>query len=138
MLYVFLLFTMHATCPAHPPCFHHPGAFGEEQKLWSSSFCSCPRRAAVCPSLFGPTVAISTLFSNTFSLCSSINVRNRVSDAYLIAEKICMLIFNDTFYIETLNVKDSERHGMKYFGNLTVFNIFKNVIQNCYRRFQKL
>jgi hypothetical protein len=50
--------------------------FREEYKLWSSSLCSflkCP----VTSSHFGPNIFISTLFSNTFSLRPSLNVRDK-------------------------------------------------------------
>jgi hypothetical protein len=44
----------------------------EEYKLWSSlcSFLQTP----VTSSLFGPNILLSTLFSNTLSLCSSLNL----------------------------------------------------------------
>jgi hypothetical protein len=49
---------------------------GEEYKLWSSlcSFLQPP----VTSSLFGPNIHVITLFSNTLSLCSSLNVRAQV------------------------------------------------------------
>jgi hypothetical protein len=49
--------------------------FDEEYKLWSSSLCSF-LQPPVTSSLFGPNILLSTLFSNTFNLCSSLNVRN--------------------------------------------------------------
>jgi hypothetical protein len=36
----------------------------------------------VTSSLFGPNILLSTLFSNTLSLCSSLNVRDQVSHQY--------------------------------------------------------
>jgi hypothetical protein len=36
----------------------------------------------VTSSLFGPSILLSTLFSNTLSLCSSLNVRNQVLHPY--------------------------------------------------------
>jgi hypothetical protein len=42
--------------------------FGEEYKLWSSSLCSF-LQSSVTSSLFGPNIHLSTLFSNTFSIC---------------------------------------------------------------------
>jgi hypothetical protein len=38
--------------------------------------------ASVTPSLFGPNIVLSTLFSNTLSVCSSLNVRDQVSHPY--------------------------------------------------------
>jgi hypothetical protein len=51
---------------------------GEEYKLWRSSLCSF-RQPPVTSSLFGPNILLSTLFSNTLSLCSSLDVRDQVS-----------------------------------------------------------
>jgi hypothetical protein len=49
--------------------------FGEEYKLWSSSLMQ------LCPNSrhFGPNILLSTLFSNTLSLCSSLNARDQVN-----------------------------------------------------------
>jgi hypothetical protein len=70
---------------------------GEEYKLWSSSLCSY-LQPPVTSSLFGPNILLNTLFSNTLSLCSSINVRDQVSHPYRTTGKIiiscrCILIF---------------------------------------------
>jgi hypothetical protein len=51
---------------------------GEEYKLWSSSL-RCYLQSPTISSLFGPNILLSTLFSNTLSLCSSLNVRDKVS-----------------------------------------------------------
>jgi hypothetical protein len=37
---------------------------------------------SVTPSLLGPNILLSTLFSNTLSLCSSLNVIDQVSHPY--------------------------------------------------------
>jgi hypothetical protein len=55
--------------------------FGEEYKLWSSSLCSF-LQSHVTSSLLGPNIFLSTLFSNTLSLCASLTVRNQVSHPY--------------------------------------------------------
>jgi hypothetical protein len=39
-------------------------------------------RPAIMTSLFGPNTLPSTLFSNTLSLCSTHNVRDKVSHPY--------------------------------------------------------
>jgi hypothetical protein len=54
---------------------------GDEYKLWSSPLCSflhCP----VISSVLCPNISLSTLFSNTLSLCSSLNVRDHLSHLY--------------------------------------------------------
>ena len=55
--------------------------FGEEYRLLSSSLCSFLHSPATLPSL-DPNIFLSTLFSNTLSLCSSLNVRDQDSHPY--------------------------------------------------------
>jgi hypothetical protein len=52
--------------------------YGEEYKRWSSSLCSF-LHPPVTSSLLGTNILLSTLFSNTPSLCCSLYVRNEVS-----------------------------------------------------------
>jgi polysaccharide pyruvyl transferase WcaK-like protein len=42
-------------------------------------------------SLLGPNIPLSTLFSNTLSLCSSLSVRDQVSHPYKTTGKITVL-----------------------------------------------
>jgi hypothetical protein len=59
--------------------------FGEEYKLWSSSlyrFLQPP----VISSYFGPNI-LNNLFSNTLSLCASLNIRNQVSHSHRTRQK---------------------------------------------------
>jgi hypothetical protein len=56
-------------------------------KLLIMQFSSSP----VTSSLFGPNILLSTLFSNTLSLCSSLNVRDQVSHPYSTTDKIIVL-----------------------------------------------
>jgi hypothetical protein len=62
---------------------------GEEYKLWSSSLCNF-LQPPVTSSLFGPNI-LNTLFSNTLSLCSSVNVRDQVSHPYRTTGKLIVL-----------------------------------------------
>jgi hypothetical protein len=77
-----------ATCPIHliPLDLIILLTLGEEYESWSSSLCSF-LRPSVSPSLLGPNILLSTLFSNTLSLCSSLNVRDRVSHPYRATHK---------------------------------------------------
>jgi hypothetical protein len=73
-------------------CLHNKIIFliilREEYKLWSSSLCSF-LQPPVTSSLFGPNILHNTLFSNTLSLCSSLNVRDEVSHPYRLFALYC-------------------------------------------------
>jgi hypothetical protein len=65
---------------------------GEEYKLWRSSLCSFPI-PPVTSFLFGSSIHLSTLFSNTLSLCSSFNVKDQASQPYRTIGKIIAFYF---------------------------------------------
>jgi hypothetical protein len=56
--------------------------FGDEYRSLSSSLCSL-LHFPVASSLLGPNILLSTLFSNTLSLCSSLSVRYHHNEQYL-------------------------------------------------------
>jgi hypothetical protein len=69
--------------------------FVEEYKSISSSLCSF-LHYPIALSLIGPNTLLSTLFSNTLSLCSSLDVSNHVSCPYKTTGRIivpCILVF---------------------------------------------
>jgi uncharacterized membrane protein len=63
---------------------------GDEYKPCSSSLCSF-LQPPVTSSLLGPNIHLSTLFSNTLNLSSSLKVRDKVSHPYKNTGKIIVL-----------------------------------------------
>jgi hypothetical protein len=69
---------------------------GEEYKLWSSSLWSL-LQPPVTSFLFGPYTFLNTLFSNTLSLCSSLNIRKKFHNHKEPQAELWFSIFN--FYV---------------------------------------
>ena len=82
-LHIPLLYPICAICPVHLILLDLITwtVLGEEYRSLSSSLCSF-LHSPVTSSLLGPNILLSTLFSNTLSLCSSLNVSNQVSHPY--------------------------------------------------------
>ena len=78
-LYMPLLSPICATCPAHLILldFITRTILGEAYRSFSSSLCSF-LHSPVTPSLLDPNTLLNTLFSNTLSLRSSLNVSDQV------------------------------------------------------------
>ena len=80
------------TCSAHLILLHFitRKIFDEEYKSLSSSLCSF-LHSSVTSSFLGPNILLNTLFSNTLSLRSSLNVSDQVSYPYKYTSKIIVL-----------------------------------------------
>jgi len=63
---------------------------GEQYRSLSSSLCSV-LHSSVTSSLLGPNILLNTLFSNTLSLRSFLNVSDQVSHPYKTTGKIIVL-----------------------------------------------
>ena len=91
-----------ATCPAHLILLDliTRTIFGEQYRSLSSSLCSF-LHSPVTPSLLDPYILPSTLFSNTFSLRSSLNDSGQVSHPYKTTDKIKVLYVALIYVIES-------------------------------------
>ena len=90
-VYTFSL-PIRATYPAHLilPDFITRTIFGEQYRSLSCSLCSY-LHSPVTSSLLGPYILLNTLFSNTLSLSSSLNVNDQVSHPYKTTGKTILL-----------------------------------------------
>jgi len=88
--------------------------FCAEYRLWSSSLCNFLPDPSY--SLSGPNILLSTLFSKSPSLCSSLKVRDQVSHPYSTTDKITVFFNNKCTKISSVNDKTMEYRRRKIKG----------------------
>ena len=111
-LYTSLLSPIRATCPAYPIIldFITRTILGEEYTTLNSSLCSF-LHSSVTSSLLAPNILLSTLFSNTLILHSSLNVSDQVSHPYKTTGKI---IQGDSFGTRPKKMRISQRLFIRF------------------------
>ena len=117
-------YPIRATCPVHliRLNFTTRTILGKEYRSFSSSLCSF-LHSPVTSSLLGPNTFLNTLFSNTLSPRSSLNVSDQVSHTYKTTGKIIVLYIQEhhycikfiqywSYYIEKLSFNAFISHGI--------------------------
>jgi hypothetical protein len=103
-------------CPTHPPWLHHSNYVWWEVQVMKLIMQFPP--SPVTSSLFGPKILLSTLFSNTVSLYSSLNVRDQVSHPYRTIVKILVLYI--LIFMLSYGILESRKHNVSEAKSVSV------------------
>jgi hypothetical protein len=79
--------------PPHRSRLYHSKYIWRRVQTRRSSLCSL-LHPSVTSSIFDPNILLSAMFSNTFSLCSSLNIRDQISHPCRTTFKIILLYSN--------------------------------------------
>ena len=119
--------TFHLHSPSHSSWSDTRTIFGEQYRSLSSSICSF-LHSPFTSSLLGPNILLCTLFSNTLSLRSSLNVRDQVSHPYKTTGRVldlCTLIF--TFSASILQYTDDRLRSKAMYYRLNNTGLFEMI-----------
>jgi len=94
--------------------------FGEDYRSLSYLLCSF-LHSPVTSSLLGPNFLLSTLFSNTLSLLSSLNASNLVSHSYKTTDKIIVLYILIFIFLD--NKLEDKKFSTKWQQAFPDFNL---------------
>ena len=116
-LYALLFFPIRTTCPTHP-LLHDLTTrkiFGGQYRSLSALLSSL-LQSSVASALLGPNILLSTLFTNTLSLRSSLSVKDQVSHPYKTTGKIRILyILLVVFWVTNWKTKNCAHNENKQF-----------------------
>jgi hypothetical protein len=99
-MYTFLFSPICVTCPAHLHELITQITACDEYN--HKAPCNVISSSPVTLSLLGLNTFLSTLFSNTLSLCSSLKVTDQVSHPYKTTEKICPSHFSVLYILDLM------------------------------------
>jgi hypothetical protein len=105
---VFFSPSCYMPCPSHPPSLDHSDYTWRRvqvMKLLSMQLSPTFRHS----SPFGPNILLSTLFSNTLTVCSSLNVRDQISHPYRTTRKIIVLYILISLGVSYANISKYAR-----------------------------